>query len=375
MKILFFLSSLSQYNGGPSQSVPMLMRGLMALGVDVTLMTVGDADVSEALKQEFGPRLMLLKQGTTAEMEEVLRTGNFDLIQLQSIWEPVYHRLASLARRLHIPYIVTPRGMLEPWSLEQKKWKKRLALWLYQRRDLDSAQCLYATSQMEAQHLKDLGLKTPIAVIPNGLDVDQYPCRSSQSLMQRQVLFLSRIHEKKGIEVLLEAWSRLCTDFPDWKLLIVGNGQECYVRKIAELVSNPVLSSSVRLSGPIMGDEKVRLFHQSALFCLPSYSENFGMAIAEAMATGVAVITTRNCPWEWLNPTQTGWSVDLRTEQLETTLREAMQTYPTSLYQRGQRAAVELRNRFDYRIVAQSALQLYSYLLGQGERPDSLYQE
>lgn len=364
MKILFFISSLSVYNGGPSQSVPLLVRGLLQEGVDVTLLSVRTDNVSSAI-DKICSNVEFLEKGDAREIESYLKSKVFDLIQLQSVWEPIYHRFAVVARKLQIPYVITPRGMLEPWSLSQKKWKKRIALWLYQRNDLQKAVCLYATSEMEARHLRQLGLTAPIAIIPNGIDTEEFPCRESVGQMKKQVLFLSRIHEKKGIELLLEAWNRLSKDFPLWSLRIVGNGEQSYVKKIRNLIEETGASSSVTLCGPVIGEEKLKLYQESSIFCLPSYSENFGMVIAEAMSAGVAVITTNNCPWEILNETETGWCIDLSVELLERTLREAMNSGLPTLFEKGQRASSELRKKCDYLSVASAAHNLYKQLLNE----------
>ena len=175
MKILTFISSISLNSGGPSRSVPMLVKGLSEEGVDITLMTIRSDDMNTHALDGTTAKLKILESGyTSSEIEKYLLEERFDLIQMQSIWDIPYHQLSKIARKLHVPYIITPRGMLEPWSLSQKRWKKKIALMLYQMKDLKRAACIFTTAEMEAKHVRDLGIQVPISVIPNGIETGGY---------------------------------------------------------------------------------------------------------------------------------------------------------------------------------------------------------
>lgn len=363
MKVLTYITSIDLKGGGPSRSVPMLVKGLAEIGADVTLMTQRSDDMNTHALDGTTAKLQILESFNVAEIKEFIKNGQFDIVQMQSMWDWKYHKLAKICRRLNIPYIETPRGMLEPWSLNQKRWKKRLALWLYQLNDLNRAAYIYTTAEDEAKNVKALGVKTPCAVIPNGIEVDSYSCRTSLDEVKKQVLFLSRIHVKKGIELLIEAWSRMISDFPGWNLLIVGNGEERYIESLNAMVDRLGLGESVSISQPIFGEMKVKLYQNSSLFVLPSFSENFGMVITEAMACGVPVITTKYCPWEILNSTNTGWCIDLDVDNLTEYLKKAMGMDAESLYEMGQRASQLVHENFDYRSVAKKTYQLYNEIL------------
>lgn len=364
MKVLIFISSIDLNSGGPSRSVPMMAKGLAEIGVDVTLMTISSDNMNLHALEGTSAKIHILERGyTTQEMETFVVSEGFDIIQNQSMWDLCYHQMAKIARKHGIPYISTPRGMLEPWSLSQKRWKKKLALALYQMKDLQHSACIYTTAEMEAQHVKNLGVKAPCVVIPNGIETDGYPCRTSMDGVKKQVLFLSRIHVKKGIELLIDAWKRLQNDFSDWKLVIVGNGEVDYIDTLRRRINDAGLVDCVSIQEPVFGNDKVQLYQSSALFVLPSFSENFGMVIAEAMSCGVPVITTKNCPWEMLNETQTGWCIDLSVEELERTLRETMGMDAEKLYERGLKGAELVREKFDYRSVAKNSFSLFDKVL------------
>ena len=375
MKILSFVSSLDLSSGGPSRSVPMLVKGLAELGVDITLMTIRSENMNiHALEGTTAKLKVLSPSFSRKEIAKYLADERFELIQIQSVWEMPYHKVILEARKQNIPYIVTPRGMLEPWSLSQKKWKKKLAWWLYQRNDVQKSACVFTTAKMEAEHVCKLGITTRKAVIPNGIETDAYPCKSSVEGVKKQVLFLSRVHVKKGIELLFEAWKRLHTDYVDWQLLVIGNGEAEYIHSLENRVESLGLKDSIKILPPVFGEAKIKVYQESALFCLPSFSENFGMVIAEAMSCGTPVITTTNCPWEILNETDTGWCVDLSVENLEHALRKAMGMDANALYDMGQRASKLIYDNFDYRSVTRKTLSLYEWLLNSGEKPEFVYE-
>ena len=374
MKILSFVVSLDVKDGGPSRSVPMLARGLAELGVDVTLVTIRSKNMNTHALEGTNAKLKVLEPSfSRRDIAKYLKEEAFQLIQIQSMWDLPYHKVMVEARKQGIPYVITPRGMLEPWSLSQKRWKKKLAWWIYQRNDVQKSACVFTTAKMEAEHVSNLGITTFKSVIPNGIEIDGYPCKTSIDMVKKQVLFLSRVHVKKGIELLFEAWKRIHRDFIDWQLLIVGNGETDYIRALELKIDSLEMSDCIKIHPPVFGDAKTQLYHESALFCLPSYSENFGMVIAEAMSCGTPVITTTNCPWEILNETKTGWCIDLSVDNLEHALREALSMNETDLYEKGRKASQLIRENFDYRSVTRNTLRLYQWLLNGGEKPEFIY--
>lgn len=393
MKVLTFITSISLKGGGPSRSVPMLVKGLAELGVDITLMTYWSDDMNTHALDGTSAKLKVLRPDfSRSQMEEYIISEKFDVIQLQSMWDLRYHIVAKTARKHRIPYIITPRGMLEPWCLSQKKWKKKLAMALYQMKDIKRSACVFTTAEMEALHVRDLGVDVPMVVLPNGIETDSYPCRISKDKVKKQILFLSRIHIKKGIELLIDAFDRIIkknADMDDWTVAIVGNGEEEYIRELKRKVEGLNLRDKVKILAPVFGDAKVKLYQESSIFCLPSYSENFGMVIAEAMSCGVPCITTNGTPWQLLNGEvctmganldilgknrKTGWCIDLNVDNLEKVLLEAMTMKTEALYEMGQKGNLLVQENFNYKSVARKVMQLYSWLLDGGQTPAFVYE-
>lgn len=382
MKILTFITSISLSAGGPSRSVPMMAKGLANNGVDITLMTVKSEDMNIHAIENSNVKLKILeKKYDIKEVEKFIITEKFDIIQVQSIWDPRYHKIKIIADRHKIPFISTPRGMLEPWSLEQKKWKKKLALLLYQFKDLQTSACIFTTAELEAKHIRELGIKAPISIIPNGIEIESYQCRTSIKDVKKQVLFLSRIHEKKGIELLLDAWKSISNINQEWELVISGNGDENYIASLKEKIINLNIQNNTRIIPPTFGKAKYLLYCESSVFILPSYSENFGMVIAEAMSCGVPVITTNNTPWKVINGgckynmdyQQMGWCIDLNKENIIATLKEAISMDKNTLYEMGQLSSRFIKENYDYKSVAKKVKTLYEWILKKQEKPDFVH--
>ena len=386
MKILTFLTNIDQTKGGPSRSVPMFVRGLALEGIDVTLMVIKSEDMNLHALDGTSAKVHLLPINySKKDLDAFVSKERFDVIHGQCIWEHLFHQMRLVADKCHIPFILTPRGTLEPWSLQQSKWKKKIARWLYQDNDLKHCACIYATAEMEAQHIRELGFKNPICVIPNGIETEGYPCRKDASMVKKQILFLSRIHPKKGIEILIDTFSRIHRDFKDWNLVIVGNGEDNYRKSLNDKVRKLSLKDKVQILAPVFGEAKMKLYQESSVFCLPSYSENFGMVIAEAMSCGVPAITTNGTPWQLLNGEvstmgasldmlgnnkRTGWCIDLSVDNLEKALREAMMMPSVELYEMGQRGSKLVNANFNYRMVARMNLALYDWIINKAKKPD-----
>lgn len=266
--------------------------------------------------------------------------------------------------------------MLEPWVMRQGAVKKNLALLLYQRNSLKDADCLHALTLEEFKNIKKVNLKNPIAIIPNGINIKKFrPKNISGINNNKTILFLSRLHPKKGIELLIEAWAKVPQNIKrDWVLRIVGGGEAAYVNKIYKIISERSLFNQIELVGSKFDNDKITEFQNSNLFVLPSYSEGFPMAVLEASACGIPVITTKGTPWQELKTHNAGWWIDIGVEPLKEALIEAMKLSDIERIQMGLNGRKLVEENYSIESVAQKMIQLYEWILNSKCKPNFVYE-
>jgi glycosyltransferase involved in cell wall biosynthesis len=304
-------------------------------------------------------------RGTAADA--LNRFGRPDILHDNGMWLPHNHRLAELAKRQGIPRLVSTRGMLEPWALKHKKWKKTIAWPVYQRRDLASANRHHATAELEARNIQRLGLGVPVCMIPNGVDLPEAASISTRSEPSRNgwktALFIGRIYPVKGLPMLVEAWARVWPS--GWKLRIAGPDEAGHRLQVEHAISAAGLGEIVSFLGPLEGRAKQTAYSDADLFVLPSHSESFGMAIAEALAHRLPVLTTTATPWPMLRDHDCGWSVDPSVSGLTEGLRQATSCDSETLRAMGERGRAFVANEFGWARIATQFLQIYEALSDQ----------
>jgi glycosyltransferase involved in cell wall biosynthesis len=273
-----------------------------------------------------------------------------------------------VAQRHKLPLVVSPRGMLGREALRFSRYRK-LAFWhALQRSALQPTSCFHATSEKEYGDVRMAGLQQPVAIIPNGIDLPERE-KVKTFTSPKTVLVLGRIHPKKGVATLIEAWSKLEDKFPDWHLKIVGpllNNN--YVKELRQTISIRRLARA-QLAGPLYGDDKSEAYAAADVFILPSLDENFGMTIAEALAHGTPVISTKGAPWQGLEKYGCGWWVDHDVVALTSALDHAMSIDRQRLAEMGQAGKAWMERDFSWSSVARSMDSVYRWLTGSGERP------
>lgn len=379
------VASLSPAAGGPTRTVLQVTDTLTVnTGVEVRLITqagIGDhvCEPSSAKVRSFvgwsasAHKLRLGLPGRGA-LISALKEKRPDLLHSNGLWHPLNHWCSRAARQHRIPLVIQPRGMLEPWALAWKAGKKRLALGLYQQRDLESAAVLVATAEQEAEHFRELGLGQPIAVIPNGIDLHAALMDKGEWSARhdglRRALFLSRIHPKKGLFNLLDAWS--IVEPRGWMLQIAGPDEGGHLAEVLAMAGRLGIMDRVRYLGEFDDDAKWAVYREADLFILPTFSENFGVVVAEALAQGVPVITTTGAPWQELKTRNCGWWVEPTVDGLVGALRDAVAKEPAQLREMGMRGQI-YAGEFDWGNIARQTLEVYRWILGQGDRPDCVY--
>ena len=361
MKIFLAATSLLPSYGGPAVSVTRLATALGDAGAQVGLWSADNSEAAESLLPDVSSVQRL--RGT--EPEALNSFGIPDVLHDNGIWLPHNHRLAVLARKHSIPRVVSLRGMLEPWALRHKWLKKKIAWMAYQRRDLEQACCHLTSSEPEARNLEKIGLGVPVITVPNGVDLpaDQLARHASPEPRNgtRTALFLGRIAPVKGLPMLIEAWRRVRPQ--GWVLRIAGPDEDDYQREVEKAVSSTDLEQFVSFLGPIPPEDKHVLFRDADLFVLPTHSESFGVAVAEALAHGLPVLTTTGAPWSILPGQGCGWWVDASVDGLVHGLQQATDLDCRTLQAMGARGRAMVVERFSWERIAGDVLTAYRSIL------------
>jgi glycosyltransferase involved in cell wall biosynthesis len=358
VKIFIAANSLAPAYGGPAYSVSRLATALSGTGLEVGLWAAdGSALNTPLLRADAGVKCM---PGTAAEALQAF--GRPDVLHDNGIWMGHHHELARIAVRRGIPRIVSTRGMLTAWALKHKTFKKHIAWWLYQRWDLCSAVRHHVTADSEAQAVQRLELAVPVTMIPNGVDIPDTPANCSPAGAacegrEKTALFLGRVYPVKGLPILIDAWAHVRPR--GWRLHIAGPDEAGHRAVVQRRVSDAGLADVVSFLGPLYGEAKRAALLGADLFVLPTYSENFGMAIGEALAHGLPVLTTTGAPWPQLMTRSCGWRVAPTREDLALGLRHATSLDRQTMRAMGARGRQLVAAEFSWASVAEKFSALY----------------
>ena len=335
MRLLHVISSLDPAQGGPPFVVARLGAAQRERGHQVEVLGYATEDARPRIQSMLaatpqpGPQaLHLLAPGSTHERLRARRARRWlddqlagvDVLHLHGVWDPILHAAAQAARRRNIPWIVTPHGMLDPWCMTQGRLKKQLALRAWVRPTiLNGARFIHALNADETRGMASLVGTTPMEVVPNGVFPDELAppddpgaFRSASPFLGADpyVLFLSRLHYKKGLDVLVDAFARTQDRCPTARLVIAGP-DDGYEDTLHALVDDTAARERIHIVGPLYGDTKRNAIVEAACFCLPSRQEGFSMAITEALGFGTPVVITDACHFPEVASAGAGHVVEL----------------------------------------------------------------
>lgn len=388
MRTAQIVASVEDPSAGPSYSVPALAAALMALGHDVTLHTIAGwrrstdpASLSgfplDRYRQHRHDMARLPVLSGLAWSEDLRRAiaslaHECDILHTHGLWlmPNVYPSWCVGHGSARARIVLSPRGMMGGPALRFSAIKKRVFWHLVQRGALARVSMFHATGASEYEEIRALGLAGPVAVIPNGIDLVETSAEGPRPSM-RNVLSLGRIHPKKGLDRLLRAWASVAPRHPDWFLRIAGPDEGGHMAGLRALAADLSLTRCT-IEGPLYGEDKAGALRDASVFVLPSLNENFAMTVAEALAAGVPVISTKGAPWAGLLEHRCGWWIDHGAETL-TTVLDAVLSFPDDeLRAMGERGRAWMAKDYGWPGVASRMADAYAWITGKGDRPSCI---
>jgi glycosyltransferase involved in cell wall biosynthesis len=376
VRIVQTVSSIESEASGLSYVVPKLCKALAALDHEVDLLSLGPPCCAEdgtyrdrRFAGDFDRLGPLRKLGASGAQRRALMASNGDVFHTHGLWMMPNVYPAQAARARAAPLMLSPHGMLGKKAL-QFSWAKKRAFWaLLQGRAARQVQCFHATADQEYEDIRAFGMRQPVAVIPNGIDPPSAPALPSRTGVHAPfVLSLGRIHPVKALDRLIRAWALVVPEFPHWRLKIVGPSELGHADELERLARSLQLSS-VDISGPVYGTEKTALLAGAELFALPTLNENFAMTVAESLAAGTPVISTKGAPWAGLETECCGWWIEHGVEPLAAALRTALALPDEERRAMGARGRAWMARDFAWDGIARQMAGVYRWLVQGGEPP------
>ncbi|MEY3141548.1 MAG: hypothetical protein RLY21_41 [Planctomycetota bacterium] len=363
--VVHTIPSIAEVSSGPSYSVVRLCDGLVSRGWPLTLAALDSAnhrpapEYTKLFRRGLGPTRL----GCSSEMKRWLdaeaREGRVGILHNHSLWMMPNVYPGTIAARHQIPYVVAPRGTLAKASFERGSRIKRVFWPLLQRPSLSAVTLFHATAESERDDIRRAGFRQPIAVIPNGVDLPPFARIESA---QPTILYLGRIHPSKGIDGLLRAWARLAPQRPSWRLRLVGPDNEGYLGKMQALAAELRLER-FSFDGALTGRAKLDAYSSASVYALPTHAENFGLTVAEALASGTPTIVTKGAPWSGIVANRCGWWIDHGVDPLYDALAEATTLAPAELAEMGVRGRTWVEREFCWDSIADRMLATYEWIL------------
>ncbi len=369
MRIGQIVASADPRLGGASASVPKIAQALAELGHRVELLSTDSQTFDPSGEGHLDIRRFKRSwpQGVSAsaELESHLSEAHFDLIHSNGLWQRTTYYSDRTARRLSIPHVLSPRGMLSPWALSHKRWQKRLAGLLVHPGLPKRVKAFHATSPSEAEDIRKAGFRQPICVAPNGVELPDHEeeavarrywqAACPQAFDRPTALFYSRFHRSKRLLELIDLW--IAEAPKDWLLLVVGYPQEYEVAQLNDYVVRGGGSGNVAVFD---GTDTPPPFVAASLFLLPSLIESYGLVVAEALASGLPVLATDTSPWSHINQTEFGWCGSWETYR--SALRDALALGTSVLRERGQHARQWISSEYTWEKSARILAAFYESL-------------
>lgn len=360
MKIIHYIPSIDRTSGGVGVYMQLLAKELGKLCelYIVTSQSNNPLSIENAKVITITSNISQFKK-LKSEWLDLLNRIKPDLIHINCCWMPQCAFTQKWAQELGYKVILSPHGMLEPWIISRHYWTKKLpALLLYQKSAIINATCIHATAESEKDNILKLGYNNKVEIVANGIDVNNIMIKDSWE-RKRNILFLSRIHVKKGIEFLLNAIAPIKDKLNGYTVNIAGEGDSQYINTLKQKAIDLGIDRMINFCGGVYGEKKWELFRDADIFILPTYSENFGIVIAEALACGTPVITTKGTPWNELESLKCGWWTEIGVEPTRKAILDFLSLSKSEIENMGRNARMLVENKYSTTIIANEMYNLY----------------
>ena len=348
MNVLHVITGLPKA-AGTSVFCCEVANGIADIGHNVTVAIVDLACNDMCL---LSPRVELMS------IKSLLKgASQFHVCHIHGMWTPILHRVSKWADRNGVPVVWSLHGMLTRWSFNFKWWKKIPAWWLYQKADLKRAHMIHVTAEHEISYARHLGLKNSMAIIPLGVKMPGFRPAQPKGTV-KQISYIGRVSRVKGLENLCRAVSAANIN-KDWRVAIIGPDNEGYVAKLRHLVLDLDIAGHIDFQGPKYGGALSDAYVNTDILVLPSYSENFGSVVIEALAYGIPVIATKGTPWKELEDWHCGWWVDMGVTPLRDALCQAMSLSDAERREMGERGRQLIREKYTWPSIVRKMLGEY----------------
>lgn len=366
MRHLHFTQSLEPLQGGGLGRAALdLHLQLREEGLVSRLLATRAPDFDRVWPDTFqyprsGPAKVYFAKGLEREARKLVAES--DVVHGHGFYVFPNWAVGAQAVSKHKALVYHPQGMFEPWILERSRWKKRLVSLLFENRNMGQCRLWRALTAREADQIRRQGFTAPIVVAPNGVRLEDYdtpptegaavvrwPARARE---KKRLVFMARLHPKKGLDLLIPVWSKLQQHHAAWELIIAGPDEGGYRATVEALIKQLNAGSATTLVGSVSGNAKRELLKGADLFILPSYSEGFPVSVLEAMACGVPVIGTDGCNFDELGTEGGGWLAKATTESIQMKLAEALECSDAERQQRGQAARKLIERRYTWPRIA-----------------------
>lgn len=385
MRILIVIPALSSVYGGPSKSVVELAQALGSLGLGVDIVATNASGstklevplytwlTEKSYRIKYFPYWNLLDYKISLSLSRWLfqHVADYDLVHTNAIFSyPVLPAYWACQRHL-IPYIVTPHGMLEPWALSYKAWKKRFYYTLFEKPALRRASAIHLLAFTEAERTKALNLKAPLVVLPNGIDRQDFETLPDPKLFYEKfpetrnktlILFLGRVDPKKGLDLLSVAFTKVHAQFPQTHLIIAGPDNIGFLPTARSYFAQAGCLDAVTFTGMLTGSIKYAALASARLYVAPSYSEGFSMSVLEGMASGLPCVITTGCNFPEALAAQAAYVVNIDADEIANALIECLSN-PQQAKEMGDRARKLILGQYTWDRIATQMKEVYTVLI------------